>query len=116
MRMRSDRPGRNTSVIEVTHISTHGFWLLLPEGEAFLPFETFPWFRDATVSQIQHVVLLHSSHLYWPDLDVDLAVESIHHPERYPLVSKEKSGKPVQGSARAERVREKPRTRRRVDQ
>jgi hypothetical protein len=27
-------------------------------------------------------------HLRWPDLDVDLAVDSIEHPERYPLTSK----------------------------
>jgi hypothetical protein len=27
-------------------------------------------------------------HLYWPDLDVDLAVESIRNPERFPLVSR----------------------------
>jgi hypothetical protein len=26
-------------------------------------------------------------HLYWPALDVDLTLESIRHPERYPLVS-----------------------------
>jgi hypothetical protein len=113
--MRSDRLGSNTSVVEVTHISTHGFWLFLPEGEAFLPFETFPWFRDATVSQIQNVVLLHSDHLYWPDLDVDLAIESIHHPERYPLVSKAKSKGPVQRSRGAQRVRDKPQTRRPPD-
>jgi hypothetical protein len=25
--------------------------------------------------------------LYWPALDVDLAVESLDHPERYPLMS-----------------------------
>jgi len=27
-------------------------------------------------------------HFYWPDLDVDLGIESIEHPERFPLVSK----------------------------
>lgn len=27
-------------------------------------------------------------HLYWPDLDVDLEVESILHPERFPLVNR----------------------------
>src|SRR3546814_7518272 len=27
-------------------------------------------------------------HLYWPDLDIDLAVDSIRHPERFPLVSR----------------------------
>jgi len=29
----------------------------------------------------------HPHHLYWPDLDIALAVESIDHPERFPLVS-----------------------------
>jgi hypothetical protein len=28
--------------------------------------------------------------LYWPDLDIDLAVDSIEHPEQYPLVSQVK--------------------------
>jgi hypothetical protein len=28
-------------------------------------------------------------HLYWPSLDVDVAVESIRHPEKFPLISKE---------------------------
>ncbi len=27
------------------------------------------------------------SHLYWPGLDVDLAIESIEFPDRFPLVS-----------------------------
>jgi hypothetical protein len=27
-------------------------------------------------------------HLYWPDLDIDLAVESIRDPASFPLVSK----------------------------
>jgi hypothetical protein len=27
-------------------------------------------------------------HLRWPDLDVDLAVESIRNPEKFPLVSR----------------------------
>jgi hypothetical protein len=35
-------------------------------------------------------------HLYWPDLDVDLAVESIEHPERFPLVSKVRSNSRLQ--------------------
>jgi hypothetical protein len=33
------------------------------------------------------VELVSDRHLYWPDLDVDLDVESIFHPENYPLVS-----------------------------
>ncbi|MFP5382364.1 MAG: DUF2442 domain-containing protein, partial [Gammaproteobacteria bacterium] len=53
-----------------------------------LPFAEFPWFRDVAVGKILHVELPSSNHLYWPELDVDLAVESIRHPEQFPLVSK----------------------------
>jgi hypothetical protein len=56
--------------------------------EYFLPFDAFPWFRDATVAQISSIERLSESHLHWPELDVDLTLESIEHPERFPLVSK----------------------------
>lgn len=75
------------SPVEVTNISQHGFWVLLNDEELFLAFAEFPWFRDATISKILNVELPSPNHLYWPDLDVDLAVESISHPERFPLVS-----------------------------
>jgi Protein of unknown function (DUF2442) len=86
--MKSAGPGSPISGVEVTNISPHGFWLMLQGRELYLPFEQFPWFREATVGQICTVELPNSHHLYWPLLDIDLAVESIEHPERFPLVSK----------------------------
>lgn len=77
--------GTATSDAEVTNISRHGFWILLDERELFLPFEEFPWFVKATVDQLLRLERPHPHHLYWPDLDVDLAVESIERPEKYPL-------------------------------
>jgi Protein of unknown function (DUF2442) len=50
-----------------------------------VPFDEFPWFRDATVDAILGVERPHAQHLHWPALDVDLSVDSIEHPERYPL-------------------------------
>jgi hypothetical protein len=85
--MKSAAPGASTSAVEVTNISVHGFWLLLGAEELYLPFEHFPWFRDATIRQITHVELPSAHHLYWPALDIDLAVDSIRHPEKFPLVS-----------------------------
>ncbi len=85
--MKSEALGASTSEAEVTQISKHGIWLLLEEKEHFLSFDKFPWFKNAPVSAIQNVELLNECHLYWPDLDVDLAVESIEHPERFPLVA-----------------------------
>ncbi len=86
--MTSAAPGVSTSPVEVTNISKHGFWLLLENEELFLPFSEFPWFRDVPVGKILHVELPSSDHLYWPELDVDLSVESIRHPEKFPLVSR----------------------------
>ncbi len=86
--MKSKTLGAPTSQVEVTNISTHGFWILLDDREIFLPFEHFPWFREASVKQITEVTLPLPGHLHWPELDVDLEVESILHPERYPLVYK----------------------------
>ncbi|MGH9319302.1 MAG: DUF2442 domain-containing protein [Vicinamibacteria bacterium] len=60
----------------------------MKDRELFVPFEQFPWFKDAPIAKILHVEQPHSGHLYWPELDVDLAVESIQHPERFPLVSR----------------------------
>jgi hypothetical protein len=66
------------------------------DQELFVPFKDFPWFRDASIREISHVELPSAHHLYWPDLDIDLAVESLTHPERYPLVSQAQLDKPLQ--------------------
>ncbi len=87
--MKSETPGIGTLEVEITNISRHGFWLLLDDKELYLPFEQFPWFRSAPVSAILNVQLPLPHHLYWPDLDIDLAVESIEHPDRFPLVAKQ---------------------------
>lgn len=78
-------PGSVTSAIEVTNISKHGFWLLTDEGERFLPFDDFPWFRDAPVAHILNVQEPSPGHYYWPDLDADLSLKIIEKPQDYPL-------------------------------
>lgn len=86
--MSSAAPGTTTSAVEVTNVSKHGFWLLIQAEEIFVPFNDFPWFRDAPIGQLLNVELQSPRHLYWPDLDIDLAVESLFHPDRFPLISR----------------------------
>lgn len=81
-------PGTATLGVEVTHISTHGLWVLLGEEELFLPYADFPWFRQATVDALTDVQRPSADHLYWPQLDIDLSVASIRQPQDFPLVSK----------------------------
>ena len=80
--------GTVTSVAEVTHVSKHGFWLLLDSEELLVPFDQFPWFKKATIEQLSDVQWPTPNHLYWPQLDADLSVESIRNPLAFPLVSK----------------------------
>jgi len=101
--MRSAQLGRFISEVEVTNISKHGFWLLLGGRELFLPFKEFPWFRDVSLGELLNVELPHPHHLYWPDLDLDLAVESIEHPERFPLISKTRLNQGLQSARRNKR-------------
>jgi len=86
--MKSAALGNSTSGPEVTNVSQHGLWLLLGHEELFLPFAQFPWFQDAPIGKVLHVEQPSSQHLYWPELDIDLAVESIRHPEQIPLVAR----------------------------
>ena len=101
--MKSATLGKSTSGAEVTNISRHGFWLLVADEELFVSFKEFPWFKDASVSEILNVEWPQPHHLYWPDLDVDVAVESITHPEKFPLISKE--FRPTKRSSRHAEVR-----------
>ena len=81
-------PGAATLGVEVTHVSPHAFWLLLGDEELAVPFADFPWFKQATIEQLSDVQRPTADHLYWPQLDVDLAVESVRNPGAFPMVSK----------------------------
>jgi len=86
--MRSAARGETTSDVEIANLSKHGFWILVQGRELFAPFKTFPWFRHASIGKILNVEMPGPNHLYWPELDVDLAVESIENPKAFPLRSR----------------------------
>ncbi|WP_295394955.1 DUF2442 domain-containing protein [uncultured Thiodictyon sp.] len=81
-------PGIATLAAEVTNVSKHCFWLLLDDERLAMQFSEFPWFKSATIEQLCEIERPTENHLYWPELDVDLSVESIRKPEDFPLISK----------------------------
>lgn len=81
-------PGTTTLEAEVTSVSGHCVWILIDDVELALHYSKFPWFKAATIPQILNVLRPTSEQLYWPDLDVDLSVESIRHLEKFPLMAK----------------------------
>lgn len=86
--MKSQKLGKNTSAVEILNISIHGVWVFADGREYFMSYQDYPWFKDANVRAIHNVELLHRKHLHWPELDVDLALESLESPEKYPLLFK----------------------------
>ena len=80
--------GSTTLAAEVTHVSRHCFWLLLGDEELAVPFTEVPWFRQATIEQLLDVERPTEDHLRWPQLDIDLSVESIRQPDAFPLLSR----------------------------
>lgn len=81
-------PGAPVFQAEVTNIGPHGLWMLVDGVEHFLDYEDFPWFRQGTVAEILHVERPQEGHLWWPELDIDLPVDGLFHPEKYPLRAK----------------------------
>lgn len=102
--MKSALRGKSISDVEVTNVAQHGFWLLVEGRELFLPFKEFPWFKNAPVAHILNVTAPHPGHLCWPDLDVDLSVESLEYPERFPLVSRARSNNALQRTRAKRRI------------
>ena len=86
--MSSSPPGKSTFPIAVTDISPDGIWVLASEEELFLSFADFPWFRKANIDQILNVIEESPGAYHWPDLDMDLGIDSMRHPEKFPLAAK----------------------------
>jgi hypothetical protein len=103
--MRSNKHGGATSGAEVVHVSSHGFWVFLEarDRELFLPFRQFPWFADASIRELSRIEVERDHILRWPGLDVDLDVDRIEHPERYPLVARSLRARPHKARRRSER-------------
>lgn len=79
-------PGKSIlASAEIQNISTQGIWILVNDQEYFMSFIEFPWFLKATIEQIYNIELFHGKHLHWPELEIDIDIESFKHLDAYPL-------------------------------
>jgi hypothetical protein len=75
-----------TSGVEIVQVSPFGIWIDVEGKEYFLDSERYPWFLNASIKTIYHVEQDASGNLHWPELDVDIELESLEKPEGYPLI------------------------------
>lgn len=105
--MRSSRNGRSTFPVSIAGISARGFWLSLGERKLFVAYAAFPWFRDFTVRELAAVKRPAAGHLRWPVFDLDIEVEALEHPDRFPLIEKRLRGDPARVVARLREERKR---------
>jgi len=79
--------GRNTFLKVVSITPTH-IVLHINAEEFLVPFTRVPWFHNAKVEDVFDVRMNGDDEIRWDKLDIDLAVDSLKHPEKYPLVMK----------------------------
>lgn len=78
---------QHTSVA-VLMINAQGMLISVQGNDYFLSYNRVPWLRDARISSVLNVRMSGPRAIEWPELDVDLEVDSLRHPERYPLIMK----------------------------
>ena len=87
MQKNSKKDTQLTSV-SVLMINSQGLMISVNGQDYFLSYNRVPWMRTASVANVLNVQMCGRNAIEWPDLNVDLEIESLRHPERYPLVMK----------------------------
>ena len=83
----SKNSSENTLVC-VLMINAQGIMISVQGQDYFLSYNRVPWMQDAPIRSVLNVQMSGLEAIVWPDLDVDLEIDSLRHPERYPLVIK----------------------------
>ena len=76
----------NAISASVLMINNQGVMISMEGNDYFLSYNRVPWMKDATVRNILNIKMSGKNAIEWPDLDIDLEIDSLKHPERYPLV------------------------------
>lgn len=78
---------QDTSV-SVLMINDKGLMISVQGQDYFLSYNRIPWMRDASIADALNVQMSGRNAIEWPNLDIDLEIDSLKHPERYPLIMK----------------------------
>lgn len=86
----------NNTSVSVLMINGQGIMISVCGQDYFLSYNRIPWMREASINDVLDVRMCGSEAIEWPRLDIDLEIESLRHPERYPLLIKRNPSEFVQ--------------------
>ena len=78
----------NGTLVSVLMINAQGIMISVGGQDFFLSYNRIPWMREASIKDVLDVQMCGNEAIEWPSLDVDLEIDSLRHPERYPLLIK----------------------------
>lgn len=78
----------NSTSADVLMINDKGVMISVMGQDYFLSYNRVPWMRNATINEVLDIRMNGKNAIEWPKLEVDLEVDSLRHPERYPLLIK----------------------------
>ena len=85
MQTTSETNTRDT-LANVLMINSQGLLLSVYGQDYFLSYNRVPWMREASINEVLDVRMSGRNAIEWPLLNVDLEIDSLRHPERYPLL------------------------------
>lgn len=74
--------------VRVLMINDKGIMLSVKGNDYFISYNRIPWMKNACISDALDVQMSGRNAIEWPKLDIDLEIDSLKHPERYPLIMK----------------------------
>jgi hypothetical protein len=86
--MRSTKHGTNILTSNITSITHFGFWVLNEDKKYFISFTDYPAFKDVSVDKIFNLKIVSPGQLHWPDIDIDIEIDALENPHRFPLSHK----------------------------
>ena len=78
----------NGTLVSVLMINAQGIMISVGGQDFFLSYNRIPWMREASIKDVLDVQMCGNEAIEWPSLDIDLEIDSLRHPERYPLLIK----------------------------
>ena len=78
----------NGTSVSVLMINGQGIMISVGGQDYFLSYNRIPWMREASINDVLNIQMCGNEAVEWPNLDVDLELDSLRHPERYPLLIK----------------------------
>ena len=84
----ASRNNSANTLVSVSMVNAQGIMLTVQGQDYFLSYNRIPWMQDAPIRSVLNVQMSGPEAIEWPDLDIDLEIDSLRHPERYPLVIK----------------------------